>query len=370
MQEFYNQIIHKYAEKYTEAEHAEAGSNGPYHTEETAVRTTAHWTVTFSIMYRMTHEPRYLKIVKRFSQYLMQTVRQSSNGAVVCIPSAKEPFSRTNGLIGLAWLIEGLVEAYEVIDDPTLLDAAEKVYFSQEYDSSLHDWKMIEPDGKNLGIDKPFNHELWFCMAAAKLVQQRYNEEINYQIKDYMTHIEQQFTIYKTGLLSHNGIKTGEWKWDMKAYLRRLYCSVTQKGLTRKRKGQIEYERAYHLYSLYAFALLYRIYPEADFFRCKKFARLKHFALAEEHFFAFPKKNQYAYGYNSPAYELPLVEYVFGLGRDEQYEAELLDLHMQYNVTSNGCSYTKNVPDAVTLDARIYEIIQYYKLKELHYEQK
>ncbi len=368
MHEFYNNVVQKYAEQYYGEAAAQAGTNGPYNKKETFVRTTSHWTVTFSALYEMTKETRYLDIVRRFSQSLKNAVEQSPNGAVVCIPKAIEPFSRTNGLIGLAWLIEGLVAAFEVLSDQTLLDAAEKVFFSQKYDFHMHVWKMIEPNGKELGVDKPFNHELWFCMAAAKLVHQRSNEEICRQIGDYMAHMESQFTIYRTGLLSHNGLKTGEWKWDLKAQLRRVYCAITKKGITSKRSDRIEYERAYHLFSLYAFAWLYLFYPEAEVFRSRKFALLKKFGLAENNFIYFPNKNSYAYGYNSPAYELPLIEYVFGTGKDEQCAERLLNLHQKYNITPDGSSYTENVPDGVTLDARVYEIMQYYMLKESHHE--
>ncbi len=232
----------------------------------------------------------------------------------------------------------------------------------------MHEWKMIEPDGRKLGVDKPFNHELWFCMAAAKLVHQRENDEISRQITDYMLHMKSQFTVYRTGLLSHNGMKTGELKGDLKAWLRRLYCAVAKKGITPKRKDRIEYERAYHLFSLYAFAWLYLFYPEAEIFHSKKFARLKQFGFIEENFVSFPQKNIYAYGYNSPAYELPFVEYVFRTGRDEQCAERLLTLHQQYNIALDDGSYTENVPDAITLDARIYEMMQYYKLKEIYHE--
>lgn len=365
---FYNELIQKYADEYSGAESAEAGTNGPYFKEETFVRTTAHWTVTFSALYEMTKETRYLDIVRRFSRSLKDVVEQSPNGAVVCIPKAIAPFSQTNGLIGLAWLIEGLVAAFEVLSDQTLLDAAERVFFSQKYDFHMHAWKMIEPDAKNLGVDKPFNHELWFCMAAAKLVHQRSNEEICRQIKDYLAHMESQFTVYRTGLLSHNGLKTGELKWDLKAQLRRMYCVITVKGITKKRKDRIEYERAYHLFSLYAFAWLYLFYPEAEIFRSRKFVLLKQFGLTEENFVSFPNKNSYAYGYNSPAYELPFAEYVFGTGKDEQCAEHLLELHQRYNIADGGNCYSDNVPDGVTLDARVYEIMQYYKLKESQHE--
>lgn len=73
MNKFYSSIIQKYAEKYCEAECAKAGTNGPYSIEETFVRTTAHWTVTFSIMYKITQESHYLDIVKKFSQSLKKT---------------------------------------------------------------------------------------------------------------------------------------------------------------------------------------------------------------------------------------------------------------------------------------------------------
>ena len=372
MEDFFRKIAEEHLEKYRNSDSAIAGSNGPYFTKETMIRTTAHWIITFSIMYKITKDIQYKKVVLRFAQSLVNEVDKSKNGAVICISKIDEDgaFSQTNGLIGLAWLIEALVEAYEILCKDTLLNAAEKVYFSQKYDKKLHTWKMITPSGMNLGVDKPFNHGLWFCMSAAKLVNHRQNNLINQQIDDYMKHLDSQFMVYKNGLISHYGLRTGDLKQDVKTRVRKCICEFTGKGLPYKKFNIIEYERAYHLFSLYAFAWLYLFYPEASFFKCKKFARLKAYGLDIENFVSFPEMNKYAYGYNSPAYELPLAEYVFGTGKDEQYAERLLALHQQYNITLDGNSYTENVPDAVTLDARIYEIMQYYKLKELHYGKK
>ncbi len=74
MHEFYQNIVRKYAEEYYEKETAKAGINGPYLKEETYVRTTAHWTVTFSIMYQITKEMQYRDIVEKFARSLVQTV--------------------------------------------------------------------------------------------------------------------------------------------------------------------------------------------------------------------------------------------------------------------------------------------------------
>lgn len=365
MDTYYLNIAKKYYQEYYNSDVALNGHNGPYFQEETHVRNTAHWIISFSTLYALTNDVKYKSIIARFSHALLHEVDKSANGSIKCINKEND---QTNGLIGLAWAIEGLVEAYIVLKDATFLDAAEKIYFSQKYDNNLHTWRIIDPNSSDNGFDVAFNHSLWFCMSAAKLVHQRRNSEIEQNVSDYLNNVECQFIIYNSGLISHFMINSDNILWNFKMRFRKSICSITGKGLPWKNWNTIEYERAYHLFSLYAFAWLYYFYPNASFFGSKKFKLLKEYGLNKQNFISFPEMNSFAYGYNSPAYELPFIHYVFSTGKDDECAKNTLMLHKKYNLASDGVSYSNNVSDPLTLDARIYEMMQYYKLKELHHE--
>ena len=366
MDKFFITIIEEYKNRYQTCDMAIAGHNGPYMQSETIVRNTAHWIISFSIMYELTKDEIYKGILSRFSNTLLNEVNKSTNGALVCI---KREDNQTNGLIGLAWIMEGLVEAYRVLRNAKLLEAATKIYFSQRFDKKLHTWRIVDPNGKVGEVDIAFNHSLWFCMAAAKLVQYNFNALITRDISDYLTHIGKQFVLYGDGLISHFSVNSGNCMRNFKMRLRKTICAITGKGLPWKKWNSVEYERAYHLFSLYAFAWLYHFYPQSSFFQSRKFNKLKAYGINEDNFIAFPEMNSYAYGYNSPAYELPLIHYFFETGKDSECAEHTLTLHKKYNIAPDESSYTENVQDAITLDARVYEIMQYYRLKEETHEQ-
>lgn len=362
MRSFYSDLIQEYKNLYKEADWAEAGNNGPYHQKETSLRNTAHWIITFAYMYRKTGEKDYQEIVSRFAKSIVCDIESSPNGVVRCFCEGEK--SSVNGLIGFAWIIEGLVAAYNTLHEEAILKAAERLYLSQPYNKRVHTWEVVDVDGKNLGTDVAFNHSLWYCLAAAKLQQVKTNKAIELQIQDYLEHVDKHFLIYKNGLISHFDVWGGQWQFNLKMRIKKWICAVTKTGLPWRNWNSVEYERAYHLFSMYAFALLYHLYPDIEFFQSRKFLKIKAYGLDKSNFITFPQMNTYAYGYNSPAYELPLVEYIFGNGMAEEREAECFQYHMKYNWDDRSGKYTLNVPDQETLNARIYEIVQYDWIKE------
>ena len=358
----YVELIEKYKILYKDEQVAFAGHNGPYHQKETYVRNTAHWIITFSYMYQLTKNEEYKKIVTRFTKSLVDDITFSHNGVVRCFESGE--CSSVNGLIGFAWVIEGLVSAYTILTDSTVLDAAERLFTSQPYNQRLHTWQIVDVEGNNLGTDIAFNHSLWFCYAGAKLYQYRKNETINQQVKDYLENIDRHLLTYRSGLISHFDIHGDHWLRNMKHRMKKQICSFTATGIPWRKDNFVEYERAYHLFSVYAFSWLYLFYPEMDFFKSRKFKKIVSYGLEISNFVVFPNKNIYAYGYNSPAYEFPMVEYVFGRGQDIEEEIKSAELHLKYNVDAKTGTYNANVPDSEVLNARIYELVQYYWLKE------
>ena len=368
MEKFYADLIAKYRDLYKSCDKAMPGSNGPYFRKETYARNTAHWIITFSYMYWKTKDKVYKSIVSRFAKSLIEEIEASKNGVIRCFASGEK--TSVNGLIGFAWIIEGLTAAYAVLHDKAIIDAAEKLYFSQPYNRRLHTWEIVDIDGINLGTDIAFNHSLWFCLAAAKVLQIRENPTIEWHVRDYIENVGKHFMIYRSGLISHFDIHSDRWLFNVKKKITKVICSVTRSGIPLKKWNYVEYERAYHLFSVYAFAWLYHFYPSADFFKSPKFHKLKSYGLYMNHFVSFPQMNSYAYGYNSPAYEFPFVNLIFGEEGKQKIDEKCLEVHAKYNIDSLTGMYTSNVPDEETLNARIYEIVQYYWLKETYDEKK
>ena len=95
------------------------GHNGPYYDPETPVRNTAHWTCIFSHYYNETKDQKYYSAVKKCSEYLLSVKARPMNATFFCRTNKLKDFS--NGTIGQAWAIEGIVEAYKTIKDERLI---------------------------------------------------------------------------------------------------------------------------------------------------------------------------------------------------------------------------------------------------------
>ena len=349
-------IIQEYKQKYMSVDCAIPGVNGPYNMKETPMRTTAHWIITFSIMFYGTNDTSYLPIIKRFSDYILKNVNESSNGAIICMLSDD---NQTNGLIGLSWVIDALIRASEVLDSNTYLLAAEKIYNSQMYCPKKHIWLLVDSENNCKGIDMAFNHNLWFAVSGYQLSQKTQNKKIESEVNDFIDHITKHFLVYKNGLLSHFTFRSGEIISDCKTLLRFIFCQLSGRGTPWNDRNIVEYERAYHLFSMYAFARLYTLNPECEFWNSKKFYKLKSFTFNINHFINFQDEVAYAYLYNSPAYEYPFIYKIFGEEKGTNPIIELLRKHKAVVADTK----KKSTFDIVTLDARIYELMQFYELE-------
>lgn len=350
-------VIEPMRNRYIGKKCAENGMNGPYKVSETPLRTTAHWIETFASMYLITKEEEYISIIRHFADYLKDCVNTSMNGAVVCMPDNN---SHTNGLIGLSWVIDGLVKAGEILDDSLYFIAALNIYKSQSYDFDAHLWNVIDTDGRCLGKDMAFNHNLWFAVSGYRLFLRTNDSEIEEQTTDYFNNFEKHIYVYRSGLLSHFITYSGDVIKDLKTVLRCLFCELSGYGTPWNKRNQIEYERAYHLFSMYALAQLHILNPQLKIFSTKQFEKMKKFALDIANFCEFDDELEYAYYYNSPAYEYPLIALEFGEKEDvEKYVEQLLNVHESY---IRRAEVKKLDIDYITLNARVYELMRYYEI--------
>lgn len=350
-------IIEESKANYIDKDHANSGMNGPYGIKETPLRTTAHWVETFASMYFITKEQEYIPIIKHFADYIKECVNTSANGAVVCMPDNN---SHTNGLIGLSWVIDGLIKAGDVLDNSSYFDEALRIYKSQKYDFRAHLWDVIDTDGRCLGKDMAFNHNLWFAVSGYRLFLKTNNHEVGEETKDYFDNFEKHIYVYRSGLLSHFITNSGCVKKDIKTMLRCFFCEMSGHGTPWNERNQIEYERAYHLFSMFALSQLHMLNPRLHIFRTKQFEKMKKYALDANNFYDFDDELEYAYYYNSPAYEYPLVALEFGKkGEVENVVKRLFELHKSF---IQKAEVKKLDIDYITLNARIYEIMRFYEI--------
>lgn len=348
------EIVNIYKEKYRNSDHADAGCNGPYKMVQLPTRNTAHWIISFSIMYKFTGDMEYRRIVWRFTKYLVDAVKKDN----YAVRYLEDEFN----IIGLAWVIEALLYASDLLDDVEPLRIAEKIFLSQQYDKKKHIWIAVNGEGKELGVDVAFNHNLWFAMAGAKLCKKEQCDEIEFEVSDFLKFMDKQFLSYRNGLICHFIKNSGDVFRDVKHLVRKMIFQVTGKDFPWKKRNWVEYERAYHLFSVYAFAQLKLLYPDLDLFQNKKMRKVLAYSSNINHFITFEHAFSYSYAYNSPAYEYPLVQKVFFPENFVDPE-KVFKVHCDTIFDEKTKVFSKNTVDVDTLNARVYETMQLYELE-------
>lgn len=370
--EIYNEIFNKLKiiadSRYDEfliLGHAVAGINGPYNNCDTPVRNTSHWIVIYAFLYKETQEEKYLVIVHKLSEYLLRQDLYGLMGAIHCMEDDR--MDHLNGLIGQAWAIEGLIAAYELEHDARYIQAAKKIFLSQRFDKENKLWSIVELSGKEKGYDHVYNHQLWFAAVGAELNSIVNDKQISTMISEYMNAMDSNLMIHSDGLVGHYCWNCGNLKDKLKNLLRLYLCEITGAGVPGSSFNQIEYEKSYHLYNVYGFAILKHCFPNHNFFEGKKCKKVISYAEKIENFEPIKKNYKYSYTYNSPAFEYPFAIMSFRGKVDVEILRKLWDYqNLFFDREKN--MYSVNVVDCDTMTARIYEIVRFLKLVKMKEE--
>lgn len=372
-QKYMEEVAEKYYERFNNQGYADAGNNGPHGHEDTPVRNTSHFLIIYSYMYKKYKKEKYLEICKKFADYICSESDKTKNGSVQCMVTDK--FDHLNGLIGQGWAIEALLYYYDISDESKYLDYACKIFYSQKYDYKLHLWHRIEIDGKDIGIDPTYNHNIWFAACSSKILDYKYDAELKKIIDDLMINgTKRDFRIYKNGLLKHS-VKIAPKKSIMiriKKAIKFILYPVRKLNL---RKLDTKYmERAYHVFDMYGFCILEEIFPQYEIFSSIKYKKAKEYALdikkmnSDYNVFSAIENNNgkfnvFSYSYNSLAFEFPYVSSCIGNENMTIY-SELYDIQCKLMYDEKEKNFSRHNPDVVTFDARTYEIIRYLEREE------
>ena len=356
-------------EEFSAAGHAAPGCNGPYMCMDTPVRNTAHWLITYSYLWKRTKDEKYRGIALDFARYLLDMQNQSRLGAIECISGrGSDPL---NGMIGQAWVIEALIYAYETFGDKDLLYCAVRIFRSQDFDQSTGFWKKVNPDGTAGGFDYTLNHQIWFAIAGILILKHQENSEIQHQVDRHLDRVAREyFGIHPDGLIQHFGAMKHPRKAFASLYLKQYvkYAGLRLRVFRPDKVDITVQEEGYHLFELFGYAHIAALLDDYPLFRKKNFRKAlgysRNIRIMNERLGIHSPltMNRYAYGYNSPAYEVPLIDLIFDGTVNEKKITELLELQKELTYDPETGRMGRNNSDPETLEARLYEYVSFCDL--------
>jgi hypothetical protein len=353
------------------------GHNGPYYDRETPVRNTAHWSTIFAYLYRKTANVDFLKALEACADYLMSEATRPMGATYYCRTNVNKDLS--NGTIGQAWAIEGLVSAYKITNNKAYIETAKEVFLLHPFDERYKLWKVVNVDGSIRQFDMTFNHQLWFAASGAVILAEMPDAEIQRQCQMFFNELPSMLRIYKNGLVKH-GVLNSVTLIDK---LRNIFDWLTYKRKSIKSgKNMLYKENGYHLFNLYAFAIIKQYFGDIPLFKMEKFKRALHYCFSEELHNSLDKEsrsldinnmpkvttdkfNIYGYSYNAPGFELPYVYSVFKnlLPESEEHIERVMKNQIEVTYSAEMESFSKNTEDGATLDSRLYELVRALELK-------
>ncbi|MDN4504243.1 hypothetical protein QX776_17680 [Alteromonadaceae bacterium BrNp21-10] len=360
-------------DKLIELGHMPGGHNGPYYDPETPVRNTAHWTTIFAYCYKKTADEKYLNAVKTCAKYLLSKKARPMGATFYCRTNPKKDFS--NGTIGQAWAIEGLVAAYKATKQQIYLETAREVFLLHPFDEKYNLWKVVNVDGSIREFDMTFNHQLWFAASGTILLAELPDPEIKRQCQLFFDALpKKMLRTYNSGLIKH-AVRNSE---TLKEKLKNILDWSTNKLRALKSGKDLKYkENGYHLFNLYAFAIVKQHYGNIEFFKMDKFQKALSYCFSTPLHDALEKEcrsrdinkmpkvtsdkiNIYGYSYNAPGFELPYIAKVFNSELDDQSVliSQVIKNQLEYTFNQQQQSFNLQTEDQETLNARIYEYVR------------
>ncbi len=363
-EKYLHKIGELYYKEFKKLGHAIAGHNGPHGHLDTPVRNTAHYLITYLYLYKVTRKQEYFELCKTFADYLCKEQKKSKSGAIECMTTDR--FDHLNGVIGQAWVIEALLYYYEFTNDINCLECAKSIFMSQRYNYEKHGFERIELDGRNIGIDVTYNHQVWFLACSAPLDDYYPELEISQIVEDFINiGASSDFRLYRNGDLYHTISSADSSRFSKKNVIKVLATPI--RSLCPQKLDLHYINRGYHIFDVYGFCILKERYGYLPFFKSEVYKK------AVEHvkdIHTFNKRNGvykylnkgtdfniYGYGYNSPAFEAPYVALVEGFYSEELCQKTFtIQKKLMYDEQTG--IMCRNNADIETWNAKTYEIVR------------
>lgn len=319
------------------------GQYGPHNHISTPVRNTCHWLITFSKMYNIYKDSKFLNAAQKIIGYLVKNRKQFPYNFQCRLMEDKD---KCNGLIGPAWIMEALLITSNELKINNLQDLAAEIFQTHPFNEKSGLWYIREIDGTVLKIDPTFNHQLCFAAVGSMFDNDKY-PVIKKQVNIFLKKLKYLFFTYSNGLIKH---LIRPRILSLKDF-RRVLGNIKMQLL--KKEYMHELTIGYHCFNLVAFGMFKKKYPELSFWRNKNF--LKAITLLEkESFKKILIENKFALGYNVAGFEIAYVYNVFFPNSEDLQKSWINEqIKRHYDLSKKMLNRKSTDPD--TLFARLYE---------------
>ena len=335
------------------------GRNGPYFDIESPVRNTAHALAAMAIAHRVSGSTHFADCGRLLAGFLLSDDNYLIGGLHVHRHTRGKDSS--NGIIGPAWVIEALAAAGRFLDHETALRRAAQMADAQPFDEGALLWQRLGPDGRPSSVDRTLNHQVAFAVAL-----QSTRDTPDERVTSFLHHLESGgLRVESNGLLVHHVprrdevarrlLKRRERALRAAANSPRL-ATIRRRGLGKQHPSS-ERDLGYHLYTLFCLARLKTLRPIDRLWESHDLTNAVTLA-ASDGWLSSLDGNPFAYPYNAPGFELPLVANVFhDINAPLQIAADAA-LRRQLEATWDGDAnlFAASTPDPLTLSARCFEL--------------
>lgn len=333
-----------------------SGNNGLYSEQETIFRNMCHWIVLLLDVQDDSLENLKRLWVGRATEILLEN--KPKYGVYRARNSDKDS---SNGLIGSAWILEGVVRLWSSnLISKNQIDAiktiANEMISNYPWSERQSIWpNIVEPDGTLLPIDRTFNHQLWFAGSNAEVGRALDNEDAFAHARVFVANLKSLMKINSRRLVYHT---LGIYPHFHRTLIKRIISPDYRSEMKAKEYG-------YHAFNLLGFIRLYKIFGGADIEEIiLKLLR----PCFSEVFWEHQEGNVFGSSYNPVGIEVAVAASHF---RNDQLVLKGLNYHFNAHYDKNARIFLGGF-DLPTLNARIYEMTylhSYYK-DNLYYSEE
>lgn len=361
------ELMCEQADAFIQAGHhksgAPVGCNGPHKDPETTYRNSAHWLALLSRLFCLTGQKSYENGAHDLADFLMADPRLADG--ILPIMRKKEGKDAANGVIGAAWLIEGLTIGATCLQRADLSKAAAALGRYFPFDTTQNLWVVREPDGSLTQIDTTLNHQIWFAMACS--LQAEIPPELKNELQLFIQGLRRHLRHTDKNLIAHtvkSPFLSKAWLIEAASPIFSKNGPYPQTGLfqnkfTRKLSAihtlHNQKETGYLAFTLLALARISTspVGKSLDSNFCiKSYAKLKEIA-GERSF----DENIWSFPYNPPGFEFPHLAEQLGDKKDIcTIGRHLYQRQLEKTYDKQKRSFTKGNSDPATMTARLYTL--------------
>lgn len=224
-----------------------SGRNGAYGQPETPARCTSHALTSFCHAYAATGDIIFKTAAERALAYLLTIFRESPGSIIMRHAPGRD---HSNGVLGQAFVIEAFRTAGKYLCSEEAIAAGLALIERHDFNAEFHLWNRILPLGQSARPDMTFNHQLYYAAVVAMFID--LNPELRGQVERFAEGWQHTLLTREDGRIVH--------EVHVPVSRRPLLVELKSKVKAKLRRSNDDAARAkeadYHLYNMYAFALL------------------------------------------------------------------------------------------------------------------